>query len=170
MSFHHRAFQFEWESFFSELAPLLAQALTQDSVESLRLFVEGNLHHCSSPYDGEPLDADWLSSMEVGDIQEYADFALTKYYEPANDFGVGSVWQELTDSLVPRQRKALLGEPFGPASQLFDPGRQGSYFQTPLEIKQSIQSLANSGRTELAAFHKSLLSVASNGKGLYVTF
>jgi hypothetical protein len=95
---------------------------------------------------------------------------LTKYYDPVNDAGVGEKWQELTTALNSQQQKALLGESFGLGSSQFDPGRQGSYFQTPALVRQSIQYLGNSCEVDIASFREFLASVASNGKGLYVTF
>jgi len=170
MSFDHKAFQFDWESFLSELALPMNQALAQDDAAPLRRFVEINRSQCSSPYDGEPLDLNWQALLEAGDVQEFADFALTKYYKPNDDFGIGGIWLELTDSLDPRQKHALLGQPFGLSNAPFDPGRQGSYFQTPAEVKQSLLDLSRSGKADIAVFHRNLVSVAANGKGLYVTF
>ena len=170
MSFDHKAFQFDWKSFLSELAPPMKQALAQDDAEPLRRFVETNRSQCSSPYDGEPLGADWQALLEASDVQEFADFALTKYYKPNDNFGIGGIWLELTDSLDPRQKHALLGQPFGLSNALFDPGRQGSYFQTPEEVTQSLLDLSRSVKADIEVFHKHLVSVAANGNGLYVTF
>jgi hypothetical protein len=68
--------------------------------------------------------------------------------------------------------------PFGPPGAYFDPGRQGSYFQTTREV---VRSLARVQRIELSnmdedqreswpQFKKLLEECAKAGSGLYVTF
>lgn len=170
MSFDHKAFEFDWHGFSNELAPLLHQVLAQDKAEELCRFIEDNLSHCSNPYDGEPLEAGWQSSLEAADVQAFADFALTRYYEPLRDFGLAGGWQDLAEALDQEQQAALLGEAFGPSTRLFDPGRQGSYFQTPEQVNLSLHRLSGSEQEEIAAFRGRLALVAANGKGVYVTF
>jgi hypothetical protein len=170
MSFDHKAFEFEWESFSIELAPLLAASLSNNDTSKLHAFINSNVACCASPYDGEPLSQEWESLLEVGGVQEMADFALTKYYSPLNNFGLSENWVNLEALLNPEQKPALLGEPFGNAGSLFDPGCQGSYFQTPVIVANSVNVLANSTSLEICKYSRVLGSVAAKKKGLYVTF
>jgi hypothetical protein len=45
---------------------------------------------------------------------------------------------DLGEHLPDADMTALLGAPFGPPGAYFDPGRQGSYFQTPQEVVGSL--------------------------------
>jgi len=170
MSFDHKAFEFEWESFSTELAPLLAASLSNNDTSRLHAFIKSNVASCASPYDGEPLSQEWESLLEVGGVQEMADFALTKYYSPLNNFGLSENWVSLEPLLNPEQKMALLGKPFGNASSLFDPGCQGSYFQTPAMVANSVSVLANSPSREICEYFCVLGTIAVKKKGLYVTF
>jgi hypothetical protein len=170
MSFHHKAYEFDWDQFLQELAPLLERALTADDSSLLRQFIANNVKHCANPYDGESLESDWESQLEIGDVQELADFALTKYYLANDDAGVGHVWGDLETSLNPAQKQALLGKSFGPADNPFDPGRQGSYFKTPAEVEQSFASISSLNDDGIGCFRDLLARSITSGKGLYVTF
>jgi hypothetical protein len=120
MSFDHKAFAFEWTSFHSEMAELLGRALRSGDPSSLEKFIDSNISACSSPYDGEKLDADWRKALEVGGLQEIADFALTKYYDPAADHGLHEEWADIESGLPrnpppprrtePRKIRPLPGE------------------------------------------------------------
>jgi len=125
MSFSHKAFAFSSESFAEELAPLLSQSLASRSTSLLEAFIERHISACSCPYDGEPLGPEWRELLEMGTTQELADFALTKYYEPTEDFGLGEAWGQVEATLLAPQRAALLGTALGPPDNLFDPGLQG---------------------------------------------
>jgi hypothetical protein len=170
MSFDHKAYRFDWSRFQAELAPVLLRALQDDDAEPLARFVDANLAACSSPYDGEPLDADWRDALEARDVQELADFALTCFYKPADSLGLGDAWLALSESLAPGAQAALLGTPFGPEGRLFDPGRQGSYFQSAAQLRESSAALGGAEDADLARFRQDMDRIAGDGEGLYVTF
>jgi hypothetical protein len=104
----------------------------------VREFLSRSISECYSPYDGEPLTAPWESNLEAGDIQELADFALTKFYAPDANQGVGHNWIELDAQLPEEARRALLGLSVAG----FDPGRQGAYFQSPSDVAKSATALS----------------------------
>jgi hypothetical protein len=54
---------------------------------------------------------------------------------------------ELAEHLPGADLTVLRGTPFGPPGAYFDPGRQGSYFQTPPEV---VGSLARVQRIDLS--------------------
>ena len=170
MSLDHKAFEFDWGAFSEELAPLLHRALADDDAPALQQFVAAHIAACSSPYDGEPLGEDWEELLETGTVQELADFALTKYYAPERDFGLSGAWLQLEASLPREVRAALLGNPLGPPERPFDPGLQGSYFQTPEQVRESVETLADITQVPLQVFRDQLSEVVAHGKGLYVTF
>lgn len=171
VSFDHKAFSFDWFSFQHELAPVLARALSANEAAAVAAFVDSHRNACSSPYDGEPLDAGWQETLENGDLQEIADFALTKYYDPSADHGLNGSWADVESRMAPTGRAALLGSPFvAPAGTLFDPGRMGSYFQSPERVHASLETLRKLGFPELAAFVEFLTVVVADSRGLYVTF
>jgi hypothetical protein len=170
MSFSHKAFAFSWQPFVEELAPLLTQALALVDTPALEAFIARHINACTSPYDGEPLSVQWRELLEVGTVQELADFALTKYYKPTQDFGLGEDWAEIEATLLEAQRAALLGTTVGAEGKLFDPGLQGSYFQSPKTVQQSVALLSQVQHAGVMEFSQHLRQLATSGKGLYVTF
>jgi hypothetical protein len=126
----HKAYALDWSRFESDLLPLLLDALASDDPDTLEVYIDRHLHELSDPYEGQPLSADWRESLENRDVQEYGDYALTRFYDPGDCWGIGYEWARLSDQLPELAANAILGFPVGPAEHLFDPGRYGSYFQT----------------------------------------
>jgi hypothetical protein len=167
VSFSHKAFEFDWTAFEREFALTLARALKANDAALVEEFIEQHRESLRDPYEGEPLPPDWRSVLESGDLQELSDFALTRYYLPAQDFGLSDEWTDLSKSSA---RMALLGEPFGEPSNIFDPGRMGAYFQTPARAVESLRLLRACGDPRLSPFIEALAKIVGAGKGLYVTF
>lgn len=170
VSMSHKAFLFDWKEFQQELAPLLASSLKRNDPVELVAFANDYLDELKDPYEGEPIAENWLEQMENGDIQEVADFVLTKYYDPTSDAGLGDLWLQIDGQLEAPVRAALLGEPFGPLQQPFDPGRMGTYFQTPEACEWSLEILRSCNRDEFAEFIGLLERGIRGGSGIYVTF
>src|SRR5262245_21828213 len=138
----HKAFLFAYEPFDAELRPLLEDDLRNHNYRKVRAFALANLDTPRDPYEGEPLRADWESLIETRDTHQYGDFALTKYYDPIADIGLGQSWeglQELIEGEVPRS--PLLGSTIGPIGEPFDPGKMGSYFQNPGDVTRNYKHL-----------------------------
>ncbi|RYZ09793.1 MAG: hypothetical protein EOO73_02615 [Myxococcales bacterium] len=178
MTMLHRAYAFAHSTFCGELAPLLEAALASSEGAELERFVDQHLGALTDPYEGEPLETGWRESLEAGDVQELGDFALTKYYDGDLDLGLDADWLEIKQELAKAGADAqlLLGTPFGPAAQPFDPGRQGAYFRSEAEVERdlaAVEQLAAS-RPELAELLAPLLGMLGQAtrerKGLYVTF
>jgi hypothetical protein len=166
VSFSHKAFQFDWVAFEADLAPILKRALDADDAGAIESFIEECRLDLRDPYEGEALPSDWRDLLEVGDLQELSDFALTRYYNPAEDIGLAEQWSELSEGLEALEKASLLGEPFGS----FDPGRMGSYFQTPAQAANSLRVLRGRASRGTSEFVMALEGVVSAGRGLYVTF
>lgn len=149
-------------------SPILHGALASSNVDSLAAFVAPHHNLIRDPYEGEALPSDWRSLLDVGDVRQFADFALTLYYSPAADQGVGDAWSSLSDR--PSVSTALLGSPFGPPENLFDPGRIGSYFQTLDAAHSSLATLQSIACPELAPYISLLRHCSSNDLGVYITF
>jgi hypothetical protein len=128
MSMSHKAFAFDWDRFFAELLVPLTEALGANDPAGLHRFIEQNRSHLRDPYEGLPLPEDWSQRLETGSVHELGDYALTRYYDPQSDLGLGEIWLTLTESISADAQAALLGSPVGPAANPFDPGRLGSYF------------------------------------------
>jgi hypothetical protein len=167
----HKAFIFKWSDFQNELSPLLATALTENRVESLLAFGDLHLAMLRSPHTGFPLNLDWRNSFEAGDVQEIADFVLTKYYDPNEDGGIGRAWLDLEEGFPDAIRIAVLGKPFGVQGNYFDPGKMGSYFQDETTVRESLVAVRSADRgPALSTFVETLERSAALGQGLYVTF
>ncbi len=171
VSMSHKAFTFDWDAFDSNLAPILLASLDADDGAELAEFIEQERHRLTDPYNGDPLPEDWRSRLEAGGVQELADFALTRYYRVrGGDRGVGPAWLGLSESLSDEQSQALLGAPFGIGDYWFDPGRLGSYFQSPAMVRQSLTVLAAVAVEEVRPFRDLLTEAAALRLGVYVTF
>jgi hypothetical protein len=179
MSMEHKAFVLDYEAFKSQLGDLLESALMTGINDELVQFIRTNITLLKDPYEGEPLDESWDDLIQVKDAHSYGDFALTKFYHPANDIGLGDDWEEIQDLLnnfSSELGKAILGRPFGPERNYFDPGKMGSYFQTSGEVQQNLSLLKDLARREpeispaLNKVIQMLQQTAEAGKGLYVTF
>jgi hypothetical protein len=166
----HKAFAFRWDSFATELLPLLERCLASGASGDLAHFVDAHLRECSDPYEGQPLTTDWRTTLSAGDVQEIGDYALTPYYRPDEDFGVGDEWLGLDAELPGPARAALLGTPVGPPSALFDPGRMGSYFQSPAAVARSLEVLGQFRSPALTTFQHLLQQAKLSRLGVYVTF
>jgi hypothetical protein len=170
MSMDHKAFAFDWNSFERDLLPILIGSLASGDGESIRAFIQEHRKRLLDPYEGNPLPDDWISLLETGDVQELSDFALTLYYHPSEDQGVGPAWSQLVQQLPTEIQASLLGDPIGTTTGRFDPGRMGSYFQTPEQVQDSIRALSENGRSDLAHYRRLLEECKSSQLGLYRRF
>lgn len=172
MSLHHKAFVFDYRRFNVELAPALLRALEIRSSDELRRLINSNLESFRDPYEGEPLTRDWEARLKFGNEHEVGDFALTKFYSPVLNFGLGSDWMDVDRALVSLGEGlglTLLGTPFGPPENPFDPGRTGSYFQSPEDVVRNLSDLRRARRTTAVERAEAILKKAV-GYGLYATF
>lgn len=170
MAMSHKAYAFDWQGFEFDLHPLLMAALATDDSTELATFIDGNRKTLSDPYEGEPLPEDWRAALENRDVHEYGDYALTRFYDPADECGIAEEWAEISERLPEAAATALLGFSVGPPERLFDPGRYGSYFQTPTQVRESLAVLKPLGVPELTRFVELLERCATEGRGVYVTF
>jgi hypothetical protein len=180
MSIEHKAYSFDFDEFSKELKPILEASIKSGDIDQLRAFIISNKPYLSDPYEGEPLGDDWEDMVEERDAHQYGDFALTKYYSPDSDQGLGYDWEKVQDILSGSMElhiSPLLGRPLGEPGEYFDPGKMGSYFQDNSQVESSIRVLEKlkdcfSGelRGAIGEFHEFLENVSDEGKGIYVTF
>jgi hypothetical protein len=173
----HKAFLFDYDSFDRELRPILEEALRAGDYRRLVSFINANLDHLRDPYEGEPLGSDWEAMIETQDPHQYGDFALTKYYDPTADIGLGTGWenlQELMASDPVLTESPILGDTIGPRDDPFDPGKMGSYVQSAQQVCQNRKYLLNLAKKEqredLDRAIQMLTKAAGAETGLYVTF
>ena len=173
----HEAFLFDYSLFDRELRSMLDDSLEPDDTAMLQSFINANLNNLRYQYDGEPLTEDWETMIETRDAHQYGDFALTKYYDPKTDLGLGAGWDTVHQMVAndPAVTESpVLGSPVGPADGPFDPGKMGSYFQSAQQVQRNYFYLVNLGGTqstnELSNAIKMLKEAVDSGSGLYVTF
>jgi hypothetical protein len=173
----HKAFVFDYESFDRELRAILEDALRSGDFTGLVSFINVNLGDLRDPYEGQPLGADWEAMIETQDSHQYGDFALTKYYNPIADIGLGVAWenfQELIANDPVLTESPILGSTIGPEEDPFDPGKMGSYFQSAQQARQNYRFLSNLAQKESSQDLNravEMLSEAVDAKtGLYITF
>lgn len=173
----HKAFIFDFDTFERELQPVLEEALLSRNAKGLVAFINDHLADLKDPYDGQPLEAGWEAMVETAALHQYGDIALTKYYDPLKDIGLGAGWENIQDAISSDPNLAespILGGTVGPSESPFDPGKMGSYFQSLHQVRQNLQYLLSLAKKEESTdFGRSIqmLSDAENAKtGLYVTF
>ncbi len=178
MSMEHKAFVFDYEAFRLQLKKILETALDLNEILGLEDFIILNLDYLKDPDEGDCLSENWYEILNCKDPHEYGDIALTKFYNPIEDIGLGYEWIEIEDVLSSKSGKdiSMLGSPIGKEYNYFDPGKMGSYFQS--------LSMVIDNKNKIDVFLESnpdcsdcLLSVASmfdtaitSKKGLYITF
>jgi hypothetical protein len=179
MPMFHKAYAFDWRAFEGdELPGLLSRSLETGDPSGLVAYIEANRRALKDPYEGDPLGDAWQGLLENRDVHEYCDFALTRFYDPATDRGLGYCWNEIDASLPEDRRQALLGSTLGPEHNRFDPGRYGSYFQTPQQVAESLMlfgmfdlpRLGQHDEVFVEQFEGLLEECIASGLGLYVTF
>jgi hypothetical protein len=95
MSMSHKVFIFDENSFQTELSQILSNALTTNQTAELVEFIEQNLTLLKDPYEGEPLDQNWKNWLDVNDPHQCGDIALTNFYDPQADIGLGDNWLKI---------------------------------------------------------------------------
>lgn len=169
MPMTHKAYAFDWSRFEFGLLPILIEALIADDTAALEAFIDDNHALLTDPYEGEPLPNDWRAGLNW-DVHVYGDYALSAFYDPADDCGIAGEWGEVSECLPGASANALLGFSLGPPERPFDPGRYGSYFQTPSQVQKSLEFLQPLGMPELSPFVDLLARCNAEGRGVYVTF
>jgi hypothetical protein len=173
VSMSHKAYAFDWRTFQKdELHALLFTALQSSDAAGIKRYIDAHRDELRDPYEGEALEPDWEAMLENRDVHAYGDFALTRFYDPSDDQGLADDWLVIDGQLSDPDRATLLGVAMGPIGQEFDPGRQGSYFQTPelvIESLRRIESLS-ARMPQLRSFAELLRVCADSGRGIYVTF
>lgn len=167
----HKAYIFDYDKFKIELLDSLVLSLETGDYSQLKIFITKNIYYLRDPYEGESLHKDWEKMIETFDPHQYGDFAITKYYDPSKDIGLGADWEsihELTAGQFVPSESPILGTPIGPKDNLFDPGKMGSYFQSAAQVKKNLIFIRTLAETE--PVEKMLANAASLNMGLYVTF
>lgn len=169
MSMEHKAFGFGWNEFTNELGSDLHQALATGEIAPLVAFIDGNVPSLRDSSTGRPLSRDWKKPIATADAHQYGDIALTKFYDPIRDIGLGDAWQEIETLLqtLGIDPTVILGKPFGPSANYFDPGKMGSYFQTPEQVSRHRQILQERSAPRLLS---PLAMFRRAPQGLYITF
>ena len=173
----HKAFLFDYESFERELRMALEVALESGECTGLLCFINDNRARLKDPNEGEPLAENWMDLIETEDAHQFGDFALTKFYDPRTDIGLGAQWEaahSLTCEIADLPFSPLLGGTLGPPHDPFDPGKCGSYFQSAALAAQNyafLQKLAEADAGGVLTDSLTMLRRAVQSRtGLYVTF
>lgn len=179
MSMHHKAFRFDYQSFFTDLKPLLQQSLASAATDGLIEFIHSHLDEIRDPHEGIPLDSSWEDLLETHDTQECGDFALAKYYQPGQSIGLGYHWfpiMNLLDEHLLDGTAMVLGSTLEARGVVFDPGLQGSYFRSMEDVAKHQANLLACTKAypsitaAVQPLETMLAAAVSTGSGLYVTF
>ncbi len=180
MSMSHKAFVFDYNSFSSQFLGILLESLEKINKEKLIDFIQQNIENIQHPDEGLSVDSLWQNLIKVGDVQEYADFALTKFYYSDDDIGLDYEWQDvekiLNEEFLLDSNLILLGRTICFADNCFDPGRMGSYFQSFDEVQENLKIIKKylEQKPEFLNSLQVLIGMFQNAvikqQGLYITF
>lgn len=159
MSMEHKSFLFNTSAFTKELSEIILTAGETDNEKLLISFINQNLNDLKSPYSGEELTSEWIEELETEDIQELADFAMTKYYNPDEELGLSYSWELLLESFDELDLKFnneyyILGKSLDSENFTLDPGRMGLGFIDSQQI---------------SSIHKELISLKQNFINIFET-
>jgi hypothetical protein len=109
----------------------------------------------------------------------YCEIAITKFYDPSEDIGLGYDWMDVSNWLVNEgysSAEILLGLPLQKKGNTFDLGKMGTYFQsseTVIKNRRAIDALLNE-KVDLLSKINILLymldSAIATERGLYIWF
>jgi hypothetical protein len=176
MTYH--AFLFDYDGFACELKPLVEECLRSGTTPPLEAFIERNRCALRSVMTGEPLAENWRAEIEGGGPTDYAELALTKYYDEEADNLVMGKWRRFVEAFnqVGGREEIALGEVIGPPECIFDPTSQGSFFQSRNEVERHLEiingwlELEESLPEELMELRDMFQTARDAGRGLYVKF
>jgi hypothetical protein len=144
MTHDHTAFAFDEGAFRRELAPLLDRALESGETSALDAFIDDHRAALADPSTGEPLSEDWRTALSGTGVQRLAAVALTSYYDPGRDIGLGAGWQTVRaalTSLAAPARAFVTGGVFGPTDRPLRPDGRTAYLQSAEYVRQSVAVL-----------------------------
>jgi hypothetical protein len=174
----HKAYTFNYESFKKELEPILLRSLNNGNNSEIKEFMKNRFSQLTDPYEGNPLSDDWENQLIAKDPHQYGNIALTYYYDPKEDIGLDYDWVDFSEYFEAKfgnRMSPILGFKIGTEERDFDPGKLGSFFQSPEIVKSHlklIQILKNKDpKFELLSqVEEMLLKAAKKDTGLYATF
>ncbi|RAT96299.1 hypothetical protein [Brevibacillus sp. Leaf182] len=126
----HKAFLFDTSGFDRELRKIIITSGENNDPNSLIEYIMNNKGKIRSVYTGELLEIDWQNELELGNVQELADFALTRFYSPEDDSGLSYSWDGVLEALkmLPTRfnpEYCVLGRSIESEKFRLDPGGMG---------------------------------------------
>jgi hypothetical protein len=104
VSMSHKAYAFDWSAFVrDELHDILLDALSSGNERGLVRCIEANRDYINDRYQGGRLSDDWKDRLGNYDVHEFADLALTRFYDPMEDYGIDHYGSTSTSSVCPRR-------------------------------------------------------------------
>ena len=165
MSTLHQAFVFDEAGFRRELAPLLDR---QDSA-ALEHFIDDHRSRLRDPKSDAPLETGWRETHAITGFPALAALALTAYYDPAANIGLGGAAEKLRFALMdlyPEGRVFVGGGALAVVGGTF---QSADYVAKSVEILQTLRA-ENRLKTDVIDPVLSMLQKAATaGKGLYLT-
>ena len=176
MSMLHKAYALAWDAFEEDLFALLERGLRCGETTELVAFIDKHRAVLTDLATARPLGAGWRAKVDLADVQQLGDQALTRYYNLREERGLCHAWLGTEGALPPPVQAALLGDPIG-GKTLFDPGKMGSYFRSAEQVQESLVVLREAEplpvgeyRTDFDRFLKLLEECSERGCGVYITF
>lgn len=145
MTMEHKAYLFDTELFNQELRPIILATGKNNDTILLRNYIAKNIGKVRTVYSGELLENNWENELEIGNVQELADFSLTCFYNPEDVLGLSYSWDVLLEALKTLTTKYyyILGRPLELDTFRLDPGGMGMGFVQMNDILLILEDLIN---------------------------
>lgn len=126
----HKAFLFDTQGFDQELRKIIVTSGEENEPKPLHEYIVNNIGKVRSVYTRELLENNWENELELGGVQELADFAMTCFYSPEDDRGLSYLWDAPLETLKMLPTKMdpeyyILGHPIESETFSLDPGGMG---------------------------------------------
>ena len=164
MSKHHQAFVFDEAAFRRELAPLL----DRQADAALESFINDHRARLRDPETGAALELSWRQEPENEGFARRAALALTAFYDPTANIGLGSSAQKCRFALMdlyPEGRVFVGGGSLGVPEGHF---QSAGYVAESVVILERLQAEHRQKADVIDPVLTMLQAALHTGRGLYI--
>ena len=173
MAMEHKAFGFRWNSFREALLPRFYLYL-EGRVDEVADFARAEAGDLFDPYEGMPLRVEQVNEALVrGEHDFIAEAALTAFYAPSEDVGVGYEYLDVhsrLEALGANYAGLLHGSTLSHAGKLFDPGKMGTFFCDLDEAESKSRLVSTIQDANLRRLLEPMAEAGLAAGGLFITF
>ncbi|WP_309716122.1 hypothetical protein [Armatimonas sp.] len=166
MSNLHKAFVFDEAAFRRDLAPIL----DRHDDAALEHFISDHRAQLRNPRNGGHIESDWRDDAAFDGFARRTTLALTAYYDPTANIGLGSAASKCRFGLIdlyPESRVFVSGGALGVPDGYF---QSASYVAESVAILENLRSELPLKADVIDPVLTMLQAAKSVGQGLYIIF